>query len=171
MHALRRTLPGLIAALSLAGCHELNPRTVPLPADGQELPIRTCVFRAQSHEDRPMRLVIRDAATLARVPLIEIPVDFNEEMLLVVTLGRCLSDQYRIDIRRVWRDGGVLKVDYDVVAPPDDAPLVLASPFCIAVVPRCDLNVEGFSSQVPGRSRQPLPRALQERRDVPGRSR
>mgnify|MGYP000156239434 CR=1 FL=1 len=113
-----------------------------------------------------MRLVVRDAGMLAQVPLVDIPVDFREQMVLIITLGRRLSDQYAVRINRVYRDGPRLRVDYEVTAPPPDAPLVVSSPFCMAVVPRCDLNVEDFSPALPLR-RPRLPEALREQRDLP----
>jgi len=157
-----------LAALCIlpAGCSEFNDRATPLPADGDTIPIVNQVAGVHSHEDRPMRLVIRDQATLAQVPLVDVPVDFRTQMLLVVTLGRRLSDQYSVQINRVWRDGPVIKVDYSSAAPSPDAPVVVTSPFCIAVVPRCDLNVSGFTADLP-RRRPRLPDVLREQRDLP----
>lgn len=163
-----RTSISLIAALA-CGCHEIRPDRAPLLPDGEHLPILNQVAGTYSREDRPMRLVIRDAAMLAQVPLVDVPVDFRKEMLLVITLGRRLSDQYRVQINRVWRDGGLLKVDYTVVAPDGNPPLAISSPFCIAVVPRCDLNVEGFSATIPVLKRRRVPELLQEQRDIPTR--
>jgi len=150
----------------LAGCTELNDRAAPLPADGDELPIVHQVAGTFSHEDRPMELVIRDQELLSQVPLVDVPVDFRSQMLLVVTLGRRLSDKYAVRINRVWREGPVVRVDYQIDAPPPGAPVTVASPFCIAVVPRCDLNVDGFSPTLP-RRRPRLPDGLAEERDVP----
>ncbi len=166
-----RRLALLLAALCLfpPGCSEFNDRATPLPADGETVPIVNQVAGVQSHEDRPMRLVIRDQATLSQVPLVDVPVDFRTQMLLVVTLGRRLSDQYSVQINRVWREGPVLKVDYSSAAPSADAPVVVTSPFCIAVVPRCDLNVSGFSAEIP-RRRPRLPDVLREQRDLPAQA-
>lgn len=100
-----------------------------------------------------MQLVVRDQATLAQVPLVDVPVDFPKEMLLIVTLGRVTSNQYAVNIDRVWREGHQLRVSSTVTTPPPGSPLVLASPYCIAVVPRCDLNVAGFSPQPQVRTR------------------
>jgi len=157
----------LLALLPAAGCHEPRPGGAPLPAPGEELPILHQVSGLHAHEDRPMRLAIRDAATLAQVPLVDVPVNFDEEMLLIVTLGRRLSDQYAVRIDRVWREGGLLKVDYELQVPPPDAPLSPSSPYCIAVLPRCDLNVEGFSPTIP-RRRGAMPEFLRSPRDLPG---
>ncbi|MBX3395163.1 MAG: protease complex subunit PrcB family protein [Phycisphaerae bacterium] len=124
-----------------------------MPSDGEELPILREVVRVHSHETRAMRLVIRDSAALAKVPLEQIPIDFDHEMMLVITLGRVPSDQYRVKIDRVVREGGELRVESSVVQPPEGAPLVPSSPYCIAVVPKCELNVAGFSSNPPARQR------------------
>jgi hypothetical protein len=156
----------LAVAAGLTGCSEFNDRAAPLPAEGEELPILNQVAGTFSHEDRPMRLVIRDQALLSQVPLVDIPVDFRTQMLLVVTLGRRLSDEYQVQINRVWRDGPVLRVDYETRGPTADTPVVVSSPYCMAVVPRCDLNVDGFSATLPGR-RPRIPDILQEQRDLP----
>lgn len=124
-----------------------------LPLEGQELPILHRAAGTHSHETRAMQLVIRDPATLAQVPLEDVPVDFAEEMLLVVTLGRVTSDRYSIDIARVWREGNRLRVETAVTSPAPGSPVMMASPYCIAVVPRCDLNVADFETEPPQRER------------------
>lgn len=155
-----------VAACLVAGCNEINDRETPLPADGDELPIANQVSGTFSHEDRPMQLVIRDQELLSQVPLVDVPVDFRSQMLLVVTLGRRLSDKYAVRINRVWREGPVIRVDYQIDAPPPGSAVTVSSPFCIAVVPRCDLNIQGFSPTLP-RRRPRLPEGLMEQRDVP----
>ena len=136
-----------------ASCHDLRNQACPIPAEGEELPILRQVHGAHSHETRAIQLVIRDAATLAQIPLTDVSVDFASEMLLIVTLGRVSSDQYVVNIDRVWREGPTLHVSSTVSAPAPGAPLAMASPYCIAVVPRCDLNVTGFSPTPPKRAR------------------
>lgn len=133
----------------VAGCHEFNTRAARMPNDGEDLPILHQAAGTFSHEDRSMRLVVRDASMLAQIPLVDVPVDFDTQMVLIITLGRRLSDRYAVRISRVWREGPVLRVTEDVVVPPPEAPLVPSSPFCLAVVPRCDFNVEGFSAKIP----------------------
>ncbi len=100
-----------------------------------------------------MQVVVRDSASLAKIPLEDIEVDFSREMLLVITLGSVPSDSYRVRIDRVFREGGSLKVDATIVQPPPGAPLVPASPYCIAVVPQCELNVLNFMPEPPVRDR------------------
>jgi hypothetical protein len=140
---------GLLASLS--GCHEVS--RVNQFADGAEFPIIRQVNGIHSHETRPMQLVIRDTAALAKVPIADVEVDFSNQMLLIVTLGRMTSDQYTIKIDRVWRDGHELRVATTVTSPPPEAPIAMSSPYCIAVVPSCDLNVSGFSAEPPTRER------------------
>jgi len=140
------------AALALlGGCHELREDLHFTPVDGEELPILRQSHGTHCHEARALQLVIRDTATLAKIPLTDVAVDFSSEMLLIVTLGRVTSDQYSVNIDRVWREGPRLRVATTVSSPPPGVPTVMASPYCIAVVPKCDLNVAGFSAH-------PLPR-------------
>lgn len=164
---LRVAIVAWLVLVAMTGCTEPNARTLQRPADGAEIPILRQVSGRFGGPDRPMRLVIRDQATLAQVPLVDVPVDFANEMMLVVTLGRRMSDQYSVQITRVWRQGPELAVDYAVTAPSPDAPTAISSPFCIAVVPQCDLNVDGFSPIIP-RGRTSVPDVLQDSRDVPG---
>ncbi len=100
-----------------------------------------------------MQVVVRDPAMLARIPLADVSVNFADEMLLIVTLGRVTSDRYSVDVTRVWREGGRLRVEVTVTAPPPGVPIAMAAPFCIAVVPRCDLNVADFAVEPPQRTR------------------
>jgi len=158
LHSNRPAFVAAVASLiglmlTAAGCHDITPGMRQLPADGEELPILHQEAGTHSHETRAMRLVIRSPAALAQVPLQDVPVDFQREMLLIVTLGRVPSDQYAVHIDRVWREGHKLRVATTVQAPPPDAPLRMASPYCIAVVPRCDLNVAGFQTEPPVRQR------------------
>jgi hypothetical protein len=155
------TILALALLLAVGGCREYTDDVRELPLDGEELPILRQSSGVHSHETRAMKVVVRDAATLARIPIEDVPVDFTREMLLIVTLGRVTSDQYRVAIDRVWREGPTLRVRIVVTSPPPGAPLAMASPFCIAVVPRCDLNVAGFAPEPPERvpawQQSPLP--------------
>lgn len=137
----------------LTACHQPRPGSGITPAPGEELPILHKIHGVHSHETRAMQVVARNASALAQIPLSDVPVDFRKEMVLIVTLGRLTSDQYVVDISRVWRDGGVLRVETSVTAPPPGVPTVMSSPFCMAVIPRCDLNVAEFSNEPPLRAR------------------
>ena len=159
----RRTLTGRVASwvcaaltmmmmLSPVGCDGPG-RMRQTPPEGAEVPILRQKSGQHCHETRAMQLVIRDAATLAQVPIEDVPVDFDHEMLLVVTLGRVVSDQYHIEIGRVWREGSKLRVSTRMARPGADAPPTFATPYCIAVIPKCDLNVDGFTATPPRRER------------------
>lgn len=149
----RFCIVGCLILVAPTACHLGRLRDHSLPPEGSDLPILRQITRAHSHETRAMRIVIRDQAALARIPLTDVPVDFNKEMLLVVTLGRVPSDQYVVRIQRVWRKGGKLRVVTRLSRPAPDAPIVMASPYCIAIVPRCDLKVSGFLPEPPERDR------------------
>ncbi|MCA9255969.1 MAG: protease complex subunit PrcB family protein, partial [Phycisphaerales bacterium] len=152
----RRGLATLIATLVFTtGCSMSSTAGggSPLPADGAELPILRTWSRAHSHENRAMRLAIRNAADLSQIPLDEFDIDFENEMALVVTLGRMPSDAYQVRITGVRRDRGRLIADVEIVQPPANAPLAISSPYCVAITPRCDLPVEGFATRPPSRSR------------------
>lgn len=136
-----------------SGCREMRPTARDVPVDHEELPILRQYVGAHSHEARAMRVVVRDRRTLARIPIHDVDVDFTREMLLIVTLGSVTSDEHAVRIERVWRDGHRLRVAIVRRAPPANAPLVMASPYCVAVVPRCDLNVIGFAPEPPARDR------------------
>ncbi|MBN2562444.1 MAG: protease complex subunit PrcB family protein [Phycisphaerae bacterium] len=151
----------LVPLLMMGGCHEFRDGVRENPADGEELPILRRASGTHSHETRAMQIVVRDPATLARVPIEDVPVDFSREMLLIVTLGRVTSDRFGVSIDRVWRQGHELRVAIAVTSPPPNAPLAMASPYCIAVVPWSDLNVADFAPEPPQRTRSwdqsPLP--------------
>lgn len=155
------TILGMVLLASTGACREYSDGIREVPLDGDELPILRQVCGTHSHETQAMRVVVRDPGTLARIPIQDVPVDFSHEMVLIVTLGRVTSDQYRVAVERVWRDGPTLRVRIIVSSPPAGSPTAMASPFCIAVVPHCDLNVAGFATEPPGRApswqQSPLP--------------
>lgn len=151
-HLVRTGFLCLIAG-SLVRCMDPGGPIRPRIEDGSELPILSQITGTHCNESRPMQLVIRDPATFAQVPLRELSVDFQNEMVLVVTLGRVPSDKYAVEIDRVWREGHQLRVAVSVLAPEAGHPITPATPFCIAVVPRSDLNVARFAPEPPQRQR------------------
>src|SRR5262245_58729581 len=152
MPSLSKSVLLIIAIISgNTGCHE--PAGINQFADGQELPILNQVQGTHSNETRAMQLVIRDTATLSKVPIVDVPVDFNDQMLLIVTLARMTSEQYSVRIDGVWRDGHEIQVATTVKSPRPGVPIVMSSPYCIAVVPRSDLNISGFLPEPPTRAR------------------
>jgi hypothetical protein len=100
---------------------------------------------------RAIRIVARDEATLAQIPVPEVPVDFSSQMVLVAGLGPITSDDMGIRIERVWQDGSRIRVQEKRIHPGPDQKTGLhpASPWTVVVVPRSDLNVEGYSPRVP----------------------
>jgi hypothetical protein len=117
-----------------------------------EMPITWSKAGTYSEFHEPLRLVIRDAAHLAAIPLAEVPVDFSKQMVLVATRGAVPTEGYAVRITRVWREGRRIRVDVRVSQPqPGGQPSkhALCAPYHIVVVPRSDLNVEGFSTRLP----------------------
>ncbi|MCB9854583.1 MAG: hypothetical protein H6818_02765 [Phycisphaerales bacterium] len=149
----RRWSVVLMLVICVAGCGSESGVRDSLPPDGAELPILRTWSRAHSHENRSMRLAIRNAEDLSQIPLDEFDIDFSKEMALIVTLGRMPSDQFHVRITGVRRHRGKLLADVEVIQPPGDVPLVVASPYCVAIIPRCDLPVDGFAVRPPARSR------------------
>jgi len=152
---MRRVLPGILvlAIVALPGCPPPGP-TVDQSQTHQvdELAITWSKTGTYSELHQPLRLVIRDPAALAAIPVAEVPVDFNEQMVLVAALGAVPTEGYAVRITRVWRDGRRVYVDVRVTHPqPGGTPPkhALCAPYHIVVVPRSDLNVEGFATQLP----------------------
>lgn len=143
---------GLLATI-IGGCQPNEGVSQGGNEEPVEIPILRSAHGAHSHERRAMQLVIRDPATLAKVPIVDIPVNFDQEMLLVVTLGQVMSEEYAVVIDRVWQERSKVRVSTRVTQPSPGASPSIATPYCIAVVPRSDLNVAGFSATPPSRSR------------------
>ena len=145
--------PAAILALAVGGCSFAqgpNPAIAPTGA-GEDLPIIQHASGTYSRLVRPIRVVAHDAATLARVPVADIPVDFKTQMVLIVGLGRTPTSQVGVEIVRVWRDGSRIRVQERRSHPgAEQAPgMDPASPWALAVVPRSDLNVQGFTTDPP----------------------
>ena len=136
----------LLAGLS--GCSEPRPASW-LPDDGADVAILRQYAGPDCGEPAAMQVVIRTPEQWARVPWINDPVDFTHEMALAMTLGPVYSDQQSIRITRVWRAGRQLRVAVAMPEPPAGAALARGSPFCIAIVPKCELPVAGFSAEPP----------------------
>ena len=94
-----------------------------------------------------MQVVVRREEDLARIPLVDSPIDFEQEMALVMTLGRTVSEQQSIRITRVWRQGRQLRVAIETAAPARELVLRESTPFCVAIVPKCELEVAGFKPE------------------------
>jgi len=150
MYSLRATLPVALSLLTLVspGCST----AITEPAvERVEFPIAAQKSGSYSRLGRSVRIVARDAATLAQFSLGELPVDFSTQMVLVAGLGPTPSSDLGIRITRVWQQDSRVRVQETQIHPGTDEPVGLnpASPWTMAVVPRSDLNVEGYSLAVP----------------------
>jgi hypothetical protein len=97
-----------------------------------------------------MRLVVRDQAHMAFVPVSDVSVDFNSQMVLFVTTGQVYAESYDIQIDRVWRQNRQIRVGISKTYPQAgemDYPHP-CSPYHLVVVPKSDLTVEGFVTEV-----------------------
>lgn len=145
------TIAVLVSVAVIVGCRldRTSPTTV--PADAEELPILWQASGTYSRLAKAVRLVIRDAATLAQVPLCEVPVDFRSEMVLIAGLGPTPRNDCGIIIQHAWKENGRIRVLERQVYPGAQVSPGLrpASPWTIVVVPRSDLDVEGYSSRLP----------------------
>jgi hypothetical protein len=96
-------------------------------------------------------VVIRDRATLARLPVTEIDVDFSRHMILLAGLGPTWQTGSGIRIIRVWADGSNLHVEERQITgePNQRSAPGRCSPWTMAVIPRSALNVEGYTARVP----------------------
>lgn len=148
---MRSQFAGALLAGALAGisaCNDPRPSEQAV-ADGAELPILRQTIVADSHELRRIRAVARTRGAWARLALTDEEIDFDREMALIVTLGRSVGPQRGVRIARVWREGRQLRVETERLQPVDPSTVVVAAPFCIAIVPRCDLEVIGFLPEPP----------------------
>jgi hypothetical protein len=120
-------------------------------ADEEELPILWSDSGTYSRLTRNARIVARDRGTLAQLPLTEVPVDFDTQMVLIVGLGPTAREASGVRIVRVWRSGSVIRVQERQMHPGSGGTTAtsMASPWTVCVVPRSDLNVEGFKTRVP----------------------
>jgi len=152
-HYAMRAAGALIAVglLSQTACSNAPSPDLSGVSDGQELPILREVAGTYSSITRPLHLVIHDAATLAALPVDPGPVDFDKEMVLFAATGPTRSERCAIRIRRVWRDGAVLRASVVKEFPPADEARTstTASPFHLVVLRKMSLNVVGFNAKVP----------------------
>lgn len=137
----------LLMLLSAGGCTGMGGGASMDEYDPDEFPILWQRAGTYSSLDVPLRLVVRNRAEMALCPVSNVPVDFEKDMVLVAGMGRVYSDQYCIRINRIWREGSRLKVDVQVYRTESGSESVikLASPYHVVVIPRSDLNVEGFA--------------------------
>jgi len=145
----RRVVWLLVSALACTAQNEAERRVDQKAVE--ELPILWETSGTWSHVSRPVRLVAYDAATLAQVPVAEVPVDFNSQMVLVAALGPTFGQDIGVRITRVWLEDSQVRVQERRLHPGLDRPgrLERSSPWTVVVVPRYEANVRGYSSDVP----------------------
>lgn len=139
-------------AAALCGCSEANSDCLCTQSDSVlEYPITWQNSGTYSRLGRSVRLIIRDAATLAQVPVGDVPVDFTTQMVLVAALGPTPSADMGVRITRVWEQDGRLRVQERQLHPGLELQRGLnpASPWTAVVISKTDLNVEGYSPLVP----------------------
>lgn len=138
------------ALLALAGCAATPPDGASVQVQ-EDQPILWQKSGTYSRIARPARVLIRDAATLAQVPVAEIPVDFQTQMVLLSALGPTPTNDFGILIARVWQQGSRIRVQERQIHPglTEKRGLEPASPWTMVVIPRSDLNVEGYPAVVP----------------------
>ena len=141
----------VLLLVDLCGCGPDRVQSSSERVPSEDLPILWEASGTYSRLTRSTRIVVRDRATLARVPLAEVPVDLDSQMVLIAGLGPTPNDELGIRIKRVWREGSRIRVLERHVHPGSDRATGLrpGSPWTIVVVPRSDLNVEGYSPRVP----------------------
>lgn len=141
----------LVLSIGLAGCATTQP-TGPRPSASQEdLPILWQQSGTYSRITRGTHVVARNPMELAKLPIAEVPVDFKIQMVLIVGLGPSPTNELGVRIARVWHEGSRIRVQERRIHPgtlrsPGVEP---ASPWTIVVVPKSDLNVEGYTTRVP----------------------
>ena len=135
----------------LLGCAMSQSRPNPAAGPLEDLPILWEGSGTWSRIGRSVRVVVRNQAALARIPVAEIPVDFDRQMVLIVGLGPTAGSGVGVRITRVWRSGETVRVQEQRIHPGPDSGRQpeLASPWAAVVVPKTDLNVEGFSTDIP----------------------
>jgi len=135
----------------VAGCVVGSSRGATEASAAEDLPILWEKSGTYSRLTRPVRVVVRDPATLARLPITEVPIDFETQMALVCGLGVTPGNELGVRITRVWRQGTKIRVQERRIHPGLDhaSGLDPASPWTIVIVPKSDQNVEGYVARVP----------------------
>ena len=133
------------------GCAANASRAAPEALPAEDIPILWEKSGTYSRITRRVRVVARDHATLAQLSLTEIPVDFDSQMVLIAGLGPTPSSDRGIRIVRIWRQGSRIRVQERPIHPGLDptSRLQPGSPWTVVVIPKSDLNVEGYTAFVP----------------------
>ncbi|UCD28789.1 MAG: hypothetical protein JSV03_17210 [Planctomycetota bacterium] len=135
----------------MAGCTNVESETLSQQAGVEEVHILWEKSGTYSRLTRSIRIVVRGHSTLAQIPLAEVDVDFDTQMLLIAGLGPTTGGGRGIRITRVWREGLQIRTQERQVNSAFNRMTVIhhCSPWTIVAIPRSDLNVEGYSGRVP----------------------
>ena len=157
MNRSRQHRWAIFGVVLLAGCSGAQRPELAGVQDGQELPILGQRVGTYSRITQPLRLAIYDPGAMAVIPIDPGPVDFDQQMVLLAALGPTPTAEDQIRIRRVWRDGSVLRAEVVIERPGQTVELspTAASPYHLVVVPHCSLNVAGFTAAVPKQMTEP----------------
>jgi hypothetical protein len=131
----------------ITGC--VGPTRPDEPAT-EELPILAELSGRFGGPPQSVRIVARDEPTLILLRLPKLEVNFHKQMVLFASLGRISNEQTDIRITRVWREGSLIRADVRILRP-QALPRQRhpSTPWHAVVVPKSDLNVDGFSPDVP----------------------
>lgn len=136
----------------ISGCHSSYVEPTTVPSGIEELPILWQASGTYSRLTRAVRLVVRDPATLAQVPLCEVPVDFRSQMVLIPGLGPTARNDLGIRIQSVRQERSRIRVLERQIYPgdrPESGGPHPASPWTVVVVPLSSSSVEGYSTRLP----------------------
>jgi hypothetical protein len=151
-------LAGLVGS---TGCVSSGAEPTAGQITPEEIPILWQESGTYSRLGRSVRILARDQATLAQVPLTEVPVDFDTQMVLIAGMGPTPHGGTGIRITRVWREGRRIRVQERHIHPGlgETGQVDPASPWTVVVIPRSELNVQGYTPDVPARLLQGPPGA------------
>jgi hypothetical protein len=148
----RGCLAAAIALVTVIGCANQEGglfRGEPAPVI-EEYPVLYQKAGKYCGAKQEMRLVVRDQAHMSFVPVGDVPVDFNSQMVLFVTTGQVYAESYDIQIDRVWRQDRLIRVGITKSFPQAGEMSYphACSPYYLVVIPKSDMNVEGFATEV-----------------------
>lgn len=132
----------LVSLLSLPGC-ETRPAEMPYQTMSLAEPVEVLYKAIGGHPalNEPGLTLIRSQAQLNALgtdDLVGRPVNFNNESVVLATLGEMPTAGYWINITNITQEGDVLQVYGQANRPGADemAGQVLTYPYCAVVIPR-----------------------------------
>jgi hypothetical protein len=142
---------GLLTMAAVSGCRASGGAGTLDMSAAEDIPILWQKSGTYSRISRRTRILARDPATLAQLPLTDVPVNFDTQMVLIAGLGPMPTSQEGIRIVRVWQKGQRIHVQERQIHPGSEerAAIEPASPWTVAIIPKSDLNVDGYETRVP----------------------